>query len=285
MPLDSASLVGFMQRTQAVDYLRNQTTLANKTDIALEARWSAANAILGPSVANAGFPDIQDMPSAAIAPYFKQPKCIRGSHKPSRASRGLSNWSASERYSRINFMSGPASRSSIARPSRASRLFRSCWPSAFRSPRIFEADIAVNQGETGSVTISSKSLNTRVLETGWFGINLPEQTGFAGIACGESSPFVQVARFNGRCYLKNGFRRVYGLGAAGATHIPCIFVDEIDPLSVGIRGANQTFDLPILESADPPTCSHFIDGKATMLPIRRFERHHHRHLVGVGVSG
>lgn len=94
----------------------------------------------------------------------------------------------------------------------------------------------------------------------------------AGLMLGPGLPLVQVARFNGRCYLRNGFHRAYGLGRAKASHIPCVLIDAQSWDQVGAVGAPATFDQVLLESQAPPTCGHFISGRATDVKLRTTTR-------------
>lgn len=73
----------------------------------------------------------------------------------------------------------------------------------------------------------------------------------------KSKPnFVQVARLNGRCILKNGYHRVYQLMQAGETHVPCIIRDVDDYAGTG--GANGNHLSPDVVLSDrPPLVTDF----------------------------
>jgi hypothetical protein len=122
--------------------------------------------------------------------------------------------------------------------------------------------------ESTSVAIKAKNLNFRQINKGIIAIN---QNGFeswvVGVQMYITLPFVQVVRFNGRCYLHNGFHRAYGARKAGATEIPCLFRDVTRPEDIGIN-PGQTFDLQLLESATPPTVGHFTQGRAVDVILR-----------------
>jgi hypothetical protein len=91
---------------------------------------------------------------------------------------------------------------------------------------------------------------------------------------GVTLPFASVARYNGKYYLTNGFHRAIGLRQAGATHMPCMVRDVATPEDVGIQPPG-TFQLPLLESPDPPTVGHFTQGRAHNVTIRQFARFLH----------
>jgi|SRR5580700_479819 hypothetical protein len=122
-------------------------------------------------------------------------------------------------------------------------------------------------GTEGSILIKSRSLNLRVMQAGHF-----NQGNFVGLIYGVSLPHVQVTRFNGNCYLSNGFHRMYGLGRAGATRLPCLFRDVTAFQAVGIKEDGSTFRLPLLEGPNPPTCRHFIEDRAHPVSLRATTR-------------
>ena len=105
-----------------------------------------------------------------------------------------------------------------------------------------------------SVLIRSHSLNLRPLQVGPIGPSA------FGVMVGVALPFVHVVRFNGRCFLHNGYHRATAAALAGAPEIPCVFRDVAVPEEIGIGPG--TFDLAVLESADPPTIHHFASGQA-----------------------
>jgi hypothetical protein len=85
-------------------------------------------------------------------------------------------------------------------------------------------------------------------------------------------PLVHVARFNNRCYLHNGYHRVYGAKKAGATHIPAIVRDATSAQDAGVRDDGQTFRLGLLESNNPPTLAHLSPGIAHQIELKPVHR-------------
>ena len=57
----------------------------------------------------------------------------------------------------------------------------------------------------------------------------------------------------------------------GVTHAPCVVRDEATPEAVGIL-SGHTFDLALLESANPPTILHFAEGRAQDVQLKAFSR-------------
>jgi len=122
--------------------------------------------------------------------------------------------------------------------------------------------------QANSVAFVAKSANLRLFGAGLFGSN-PLNQSVAGILFGASSPLIQVARFDGRCYLRNGFHRSFGLRKAGATHVPCLLLESNDYAQIGARGGGATFERTILESDNPPTCGHLAQDRAHPVRLKR----------------
>lgn len=114
--------------------------------------------------------------------------------------------------------------------------------------------------------IRGKNLNLRAAQTGMLNPNT------LGLAFAFSLPFVHVVRLNGRCYLHNGFHRVYGAAMAGAQKVPCVFRDVPNAEAAGIRSDGATFDLALLESDNPPTLHHFASGQAYPTQLKLMSR-------------
>jgi len=121
--------------------------------------------------------------------------------------------------------------------------------------------------DSKSVLIRAESLNIRTLQAG------PIAPGVLGIQIGLTLPLLHVVRFNGKCYLHNGFHRALGARAAGATHVPCLFRDVNSYQEVGINDAAGTFSAELLESDNPPTLFHFTSQQAYEVRLRRVARY------------
>ena len=117
--------------------------------------------------------------------------------------------------------------------------------------------------------VKAKSLNVRLVQQGFM-----QQDGKLFVQIGVTPPFAQVVRFNGRCYLLNGYHRTVGAAQAGATHIPCIFRDVASALEAGVNPP-ETFPLGLLESNNPPTLGHFANGLAYAAQLKSVSRYMH----------
>jgi len=129
-----------------------------------------------------------------------------------------------------------------------------------------------NSEERGRVSFDSDNLNMRILAGGNVGMD-GAKIFWAGIGFGEATRLVQVARFGGRCYLKNGYHRCYRMRAEGVTHLPCIVQDVNAIAETGVRADGTTFNRRFMQSANPPVCGHYDKGYALTLrsPKRSIE--------------
>lgn len=264
MPTPGLALVGFMDEPQAINFLRTFTIQPDNSDAALSVIWAAAKANLGPAITNAGTPDIRPIPPADLAVLMSAPypahalASLPGSQFSLVEIAPLLAYQFSVSVDRSNHhCSALNAKSSVA------ELAAVCIPSAPVHDKVQQHQ----QGQ--SALLKSRSLNLQIGTAGIFGdANGPQGMGFQILL---SLPLAHVVRLNGKCYLHNGFHRAYGLGAAGVTHMPCIFRDVPTPEAAAISPPN-TFGLPLLESADPPTLAHFIRGSALQVQLRNLSR-------------
>ena len=266
MPSPGLSLVGFLDQQSAITHLRSACVLADDSDLALQAEWSAAKAKLGPAVSNAGTPDIQPLPAAGVAHVasLTQQPWVQQALQHQGALLGAS-FQLVEIEPLLAFQfTVDATRSAHhngglpGKPSN-DELLSICLPlqQAVEQIQIQQAP--------GSMMLTSRSLNLRMLAQGFL------NGAFLGMHVGLALPFVHVVRHNGRCYLHNGFHRAVGLRARGVTHVPCVLRDVPDHQSIGLVPGG-TFDAALMESTDPPTLGHFTNGNAHQVTLKSYHR-------------
>jgi hypothetical protein len=119
-----------------------------------------------------------------------------------------------------------------------------------------------------SLLIRSSSLSVRQTKAGLFET---EAGVVAGILIGSTIPLIHVVRFNGRCYMRNGYHRALAARLAGTRLVPCIFREARDSQSIGVDPEGE-LSMAILESSAPPTLWHFSSGKAHPVRLRRAVR-------------
>jgi hypothetical protein len=265
MPTFGLSLAGFMDQAAAIEHLRDFCIPQDPSDAALVAIWTAATARLGAPVANAGNPAIAPIPPthaphlAALsqAPWFAaaaaQPQWAGATFQlveidPLLAFQVVVDTERSAHHCKA-----------LSYPPALDELMPLCLPLAMPNE-----EFRIYRGER-SLLVKARCLNVQAIHEGWF----PQGNG-AGVVIGSTLPPVHVVRFNGRCFLHNGFHRVVGAKMAGATQVPCIVRDVPDEQAVGIH--KGTFSLAQLTSANPPTLAHFTDQRAWSVRIRAHSR-------------
>jgi hypothetical protein len=148
-------------------------------------------------------------------------------------------------------------------------LMRLCLPRVQSKP--LEPPTVILQ-QWDSITIKSRKAHIEAFVPG---IATIDENGFertiAGVSLESSLPFVHVVRLGGRYILRTGYHRVFGAAKRGATHIPCLVRDHAD--GDGSGGTPEPLNwllVPqrLLESSDPPTLGHFLDGRAHEVTLR-----------------
>lgn len=282
MPTRGLSLVGFMDPPAALAHLKEACVpAAGATDQSLLADWQRARQQLGPPpVPNPGAPRLTPLPAAA-APYMTQLRQQQWVTDLLQLFGTTAQFMMVEIDPLLAFQVVlDADRSMehcsvLSKPPTLDELLRLCLPQA-----LLPEPIQVTAGRN-SILIKARSLNLMArqqvverlqdrLVVGERGIFQPQ--GLAGIIIGPSAPLVNVARWNDRLYLSNGFHRVYGARISGATEIPCLVRDVAHPGHAGIQENGGTFSEARLNAPDPPTVAHFTQGRALAVQIRRFVR-------------
>lgn len=263
MPSAGLSLVGFMNQQHAINHLRQACIPTIDTDAALLAEWTAAAVRLGAAVANAGQPQVlpvsdqqyvqQFLTTPWIAQYFQGPWAGATVQMVEIAPLLAYQFT-------VDLDRSAHHCSHLSNPPTEQELLPCALPLAPSTE-----NFTVYQNPQ-SMVIKSRSLNLQTTAQGMF------NAAFAGIQFGVSLPFLHVVRLNGRCYLHNGFHRAVGMARAGATHAPCILRDVATAAEAGIREDGWTFPLTLMESANPPTLSHFVTGRAHPVQLRAVSR-------------
>jgi hypothetical protein len=268
MPSPGLSLVGFLDQQSAIGVLRRSCVFPDLSDAALAREWQRAVDKLGAPVQNAGQPDIQPIPAdgqAYMEQLLQQPWVAKALREdlmgatfqmveldPLLAFQFDVNTARSHHHT-AGAASGPPS---------TEELFNICLPRDLRME-----NVRVNT-TSHSLLVTSQGLNFLPLAKGIFRTACGS---FVGIEVAPSGPFMYVAKYNGRYFLHNGFNRAVGLRRRGVTHAPCVVRDEATPQAVGIL-PGSTFELALLESANPPTIRHFTENRALDVQLKVFSR-------------
>ncbi len=142
-----------------------------------------------------------------------------------------------------------------------SSLFKFCLPDASEGVNL---PGALDQDQK-AITFSSLNPNLRVGNHLILDIDVPATPGvpgrkdkFIGYSINFGSQFVQVAQYNGRWFVRDGYHRTYGLLRHGLERIPCIFLIARSFEELG-AAAPGFFPYETLFSERPPFLTDFLD--------------------------
>jgi hypothetical protein len=147
-------------------------------------------------------------------------------------------------------------------------LFALCLPLLPPDPEVHHYK---DSTQAGSMLVMTKNLSLGIVNEGRHEIETAKGYRLlVGIELTVPVPLVHVVRYDGRCYLHNGFHRAYGASLAGVKYVPCILRDVTHPSDIGI--GPDTFSLSQLNSGNPPTLGHFTNGRAHEVKLRSLTR-------------
>lgn len=278
MPIPGLSLVGFMNQADAIEHFRKANTRTDP-DAALIADWQAAQAQLGAAIAGAGNPGIQAIP-ASHAAYIQQliqmdwmqealQGVLQGCQFQMVEIQKLLAFQTTVSLNQCNTHGA-----GLANPPTLDQQLHLCLPLNPPPPKY---KVTYTPGQP-SMLIHGDDLNI-VPHGGYFNFQVPMPNNappvqlppVAGFIVGARLPVVHVVVYNGRHYLHNGFHRVYALGRAGATHVPCVIRQVTTPGEAGINPPG-TFSEARLTSNNPPTVGHYLLGRAFNVQLRTFAK-------------
>ncbi len=268
MPVDAVSLYGFMAESEAVHYLQDACILDPGADPSR--LWSAARAKLGRATPRAGLPEVRPIPTHYKArldavraePWFQQ---FVGATSWDFALVEIAPLISPQVQIMVEHSDGQCA--AVGSPPSMRELLALCLPRDKQPP-----EIRIDLRENGLV-VSSADLNVSVQGPLWAEVQADGRVRgdvLTGPVVGTRVPTVQVAKFNGRYYLRNGYHRLYCCARKGATHAPCAVI-EFDTLDHAIGGISMLSE-DLLESDDPPTVSHFINGRGADVQVYRVHR-------------
>lgn len=267
MPVPALSLVGFMEQGDAVEHLANACVAEDDSEPVLVEEWKAARDRLGDAIPRAGVPEILPIPPDHVQ-YIAHLSSLPWI-QPILANLPNATFALVEVDQLLAFQHMISRTRSefhcdaLGRPPAMTELMHVCLPN------VQAQEPLVVSGNGNSLLLRAESLNVRTQLAGHIG------PGVIGIQFGISLPLVHVVRFDGRCYLHNGFHRALGARLAGATHVPCLLRDVSSFEEVGINPLGGTFSAELLTSDNPPTLGHFTQGRAHEVKMRRLARYIH----------
>jgi hypothetical protein len=272
MPTAGLSLLGFMSKDLARDYLRQMCVDAPSSAVDFDRRYVAAVNRLGPQFPRAGQPDVHPIPSSHD-PYLHG---VQANPRFGTAIeiQGLGSWSfklveidpilvyqfgLSKDFARRH--SG-----NLSNPPTLDQMLSVCLPQRLTGEQ------PIVSKHSNRVQITMKDMNFRLLGGLQYVGNPQDQVAVTGVFCVRATNLAQVVRYNNRTYMKNGVHRGYALRLAGATHMPCLYLEAKDWSALDAGRDRETFGRDLLESANPPCCAHFSQERATDVTLRTMMR-------------
>lgn len=256
--LPGLSLVGFMDKQDALEYLRTQCIFDDTNDDVLEQYWDNARMALGNATPKAGSPGIADIPlqhKGYLDGVHKNPRYMGTVAELNRAAFRLVEIAPLLAFQfHVHTERTRSKTAAIDGNAPMKKLLDLCLP-RYNPPlpaSVLKPTIADN-----ALIFECDDINFQPLPNLLGGENKPDESVSVTVQMARSSPFVQVAHFRGRYYLKNGYHRAYQLGKMGFTHIPCI-VGEAATWEQVVGKGSVAFSQDLLTSNNPPTVGHFV---------------------------
>jgi hypothetical protein len=280
MATDGLSLVGFLTDQQrAINHLRVDCVAADPSDTALIPIWQAAQANLGPAFQ--AQPTVPTPMPATMQPHMQallaQPWLADRLAELNTAQAQIGSPPISFQCVEIDTLFAfqfvvDVERSNghcqiLSDPPTEAELLNLSLPIVQPHEDYFMPPVTPF---STSAILKLRNHNLQMHRWGVFDALHGEKV--AGVSFHVGLPFIHVTRYNGRCYLFNGYHRTYGERIAGATHIPCIFRDVNDAQAAGIRDDGTTFTEALLTSPNPPMIAHFTQGRAQPVRLRNRSR-------------
>lgn len=266
------ALIGFMDETEAVDFLRGRCILDKGNGEDIHAAWAAAKsavdalepASLSPSILDVG-PEFKPQLEAVLQdPTFRE---AVGTNEWSFKQVEIDKLVCFQKYLDTDYSAELAKDLHLTDMARVIEL---CLP---RNPPKRTIGAAFDPNEH-SATLFASSMDFRVLGD-TRGEDPVTKRRMYGFAVGWGVPFVSVVHLGDRHFLKNGFHRVYLLRERGLTHVPCILLEGKTFADTGAVKAGF-FPESLLSSEKPPVFAHYFSNQIApplkMRPITKVVR-------------
>jgi len=252
---NARALLGFMTEQEAFNFLQSMCALSGKTDDEIKELWRNANSAVkeSPSPKTPGeMFDIDkkfegQLDAVSRDPLF--PEAIQQKKWLFKLVE-IDKLVCFQQYVITDYSKDLAKEYDL---SSVGQLIDFCLPSK-RAKRPIAVVSAPQE-----FTMLSSSQDLRVLGPGQMQDPVTKRTVF-GFGVGWGSPFIQVVKFKGRLFLRNGYHRVYEIRKAGVTHVPCILIEGENFADTGAIKPGFFGEL-LLTSDRPPVFADFFSDK------------------------
>lgn len=94
---------------------------------------------------------------------------------------------------------------------------------------------------------------------------------FVGYSINFGARFLQVAEYNGRWFIRDGYHRTFGLLRRGISRVPCVFIRARTFQELGAANASF-FSYEVLFGERPPFLRDFLDDTVAVSTNQRAHR-------------
>lgn len=248
------ALVGWMDEDEGIRTLLGQRYPHPNEDITEQRRiWQAARErVLARGAFNQAPPELGPVPAEleALHLQFAARADIIAAFQPFDWSVGIAPLRAILSYQKT------VSESAVERASGvditdAAAVFRYCLPEAATPvPQTAQTDL-----DGKGVSMSSLNPNLRVFG---FAAGVHNGQNFMGFAYGFGTNVVQIAEYQGRWFVRDGYHRCYGLLRRGVEYAPCVFIRASNTLELGSENP-AFFRHELLFGTRPPALTDFLN--------------------------
>ena len=257
-------LHAWMPREEAIGTFLARQQQATDDVAAYVTRWEAGRQALEQRVAfELAVPQLEELPAelAERGNVFRQRQDVLAAFQGLDWTLGIADLECVLSFQKTITEDHAIDRVSGVEVNDLSGLFSVCLPDP-AAPTNFEC--AIDADHKG-LTFFSPNPNLRFGGHAIQQVQMPgsagepaQNLGIAGFIINFGAPFIQVAEFNNRWFIRDGYHRCYGLLRRGVRRIPCVFVRA---RSLDELGANQPVFIrqEVLFGERPPFLRDFLD--------------------------
>ncbi len=271
-------LLAWMTEAEAINTLLGHLPAAGENALVQRQVWeSARNANNARPPFRSARPALQEMPEELRdrGAAFSQRPDVAAAFQSMEWRVGLADLTEVLSYQKVVVEERAIERvDASVRPGDLQSIFSFCLPDPV-GPEALQG--AMDHDQRG-ITFSSLNPNLRVAGLAGSEIDVavvpggrPVKQNFIGFAINFGVPFVQVAEYNGRWFIRDGYHRCYGLLRRGITKVPCVFVKPRSFAELG-AAAPAFFPYEVLFSERPPFLRDFLDDSVSVTTKQAAQR-------------
>lgn len=270
-------LLAWLDQGEAIPMLLGHVPGPNEDVVVQMAAWEAArNAMAAREPYRLPTPTFENLPAelSERAEAFRQRPDVLSVFQNLDWTTGMVDLRSVLSFQKLVVEEQAVDRVSQATADNLDSLFSVCLPE--RGGNVTLAAI-IDHDQKG-VTFSSLNPNLRVVGHMIQEMEVasgPDQPGqamkFVGFAINFGARFVQVAEYNGRWFVRDGYHRCYGLLRQGIHRIPCVFIRARNFQELGAQ-APGFFSYELLFGERPPFLVDLLDDSVSAFAQQRATR-------------